>query len=73
MTLIDWLVIIAYLAAVVGIGRYFARRQRDTQDFFLGGGRMPWFAVALSVVASLASPVGYLEILARSFNMALAT
>ncbi|MEX2309195.1 MAG: hypothetical protein WD738_16465 [Pirellulales bacterium] len=60
MTLIDWLVIIAYLAAVVSIGRYFARRQRDTQDFFLGGGRMPWFAVALSVVASLASPVGYL-------------
>lgn len=60
MTGIDWFIIAAYLAVTISIGRYFARRQRDTQDFYLGGGRMPWFAVALSVVASLASPIGFL-------------
>ena len=60
MTFVDWVVIILYLGCVISVGRYFARRQRNTQDYFIGGGRMPWLAVALSVVASLASTVGYL-------------
>lgn len=58
---VDWAIIGLYLAAVIAIGRYFARRQHDTSDFFLGGGKIPWFAVALSVVATLASTVGYLS------------
>lgn len=60
MTSFDWLIVVGFLAIVAGMGRYFARCQRDTNDFYLGGGRMPWFAVALSVVASLSSTVGYL-------------
>ena len=57
---IDWLVIAVFLLFVAGLGRYFARQQRDTRDFYIGGGKMPWFAVALSVVASLSSTAGYL-------------
>ena len=56
----DLVVIVAYLVSIMMIGRYFARRQRDTEDFYLGGRQMPWMAVGLSVVASLASTVGYL-------------
>lgn len=61
MTLIDGLVILLYLAGVMAIGRYFARRQHNTEEFFLGGGRLPWFPVALSAMATLASTVGYLS------------
>lgn len=60
MTLVDWCVVVLYLACVIAMGRYFARRQQNTGDYFLGGGRMPWLAVAFSVMASLASTVGYL-------------
>ena len=56
----DWCVVALYLVGIAAMGRYFARRQRDTQDFFLGGRQLPWMAVALSVMASLASTVGYL-------------
>ena len=55
---LDWLIIVAYLGCILAVGRYFARRQRHTEDYFLGGGSMPWMAVALSVVASLASTRG---------------
>lgn len=57
---VDWVVVGVYLVGIATLGRYFARRQRNTQDFFLGGRQIPWMAVALSVMASLASTVGYL-------------
>lgn len=60
MSIVDWIVVFTYLGCVMAVGRYFARRQHNSQDFFVGGRRMPWLAVALSVVASLASTVGYL-------------
>jgi len=34
---IDWVVVLVYLVGIMALGRYFARCQRDTQDFFLGG------------------------------------
>lgn len=61
MTTADLLVLFAYFVAIISIGRYFARRQRDTADFYLGGGNLPWFAVALSAMATLASTVGYVS------------
>ena len=60
MTTVDLLVVVGYLLCMIAVGRYFARRQRDSEDFFLGGRRMPPLAVAISVFASLASTVGYL-------------
>lgn len=57
---LDWCIIALYMLSVMAIGRFFARRQQDTEDYYRGGGRMPWLAVALSVVASLASTVSYL-------------
>jgi len=60
VNIIDWTIVAIYLGCVMAVGRYFARRLQSSKDFFLGGRRIPWLAVALSVVASLASTVGYL-------------
>jgi len=60
MSNLDWIIVVLYLGAIIAVGRYFARRQRNMDDYFRGSGNMPWLAVALSVVASLASTVGYL-------------
>ena len=42
----------AYFAVVLGIGAYFARRQHDASDYFLGRHHMPWIAVMFSIVAT---------------------
>ena len=42
---IDYVAILLYLAAVVLLGYYFSRRQSDTEEYFLAGRNMPWFAV----------------------------
>ncbi|REJ94528.1 MAG: DUF1080 domain-containing protein [Planctomycetota bacterium] len=64
----NWLVLAAYLLVLVGIGGYFAMREKTTDDFFLGGRRVPWWAAGLSVFATQLSAITYLAIPARSFG-----
>lgn len=60
--LLDMLAVAAYMAATAAIA-WRATRQRGTADeFFLGGRSMPWFAVGLSIMATLMSTVSYLAV-----------
>ncbi len=45
-------VIVLYLAFVVGIGVYFARRNKNASDFYLGGRKLGPFVTAMSAEAS---------------------
>ena len=58
--LANTIVLILYITAMFAIGLYFARRQKDSEEFFLAGRRMPWLPVALSMYASLTSATTYL-------------
>jgi SSS family solute:Na+ symporter len=49
---IDLLVIAAYLAGVTLFGAHFRKKQRSLSDYFLGGRRLPWWPLALSVVSA---------------------
>ncbi|MDF7807844.1 sodium/solute symporter [Pontiellaceae bacterium B12219] len=62
-----------YLACMLGIGIFFSRKQEDSEMFFLGGRKLPWIAVAMSMYASLTSAVTYLGLpgTAYSENIAL--
>jgi SSS family solute:Na+ symporter len=51
--------IIAYLLVTLGIVVWASRKQKDTDDFFLGGRQLPWFAVGLSIMATLFSSISY--------------
>jgi solute:Na+ symporter, SSS family len=57
----DYAVILAYLAGMLLLGVYLARRKQNDEEYFLGGRRMPWFAVGVSVIASLLSSLTYLS------------
>lgn len=48
----DLLVVVAYLIGITAFGAHFRRGQRTLQDYFLGGRRLPWWAIALSVVSA---------------------
>ena len=52
---LDLLVIGLYLGGMILLGIQLSRGQRSDEDYFLAGRRMPWFAVGMSVIASLLS------------------
>ena len=60
MRLADYAAIAAYLVLTFGISLWFGHKQQSTTDFFLGGRRMPWFVVGLSILATLMSTSSYL-------------
>lgn len=49
---LDLSIVIAYLLGVTALGIYFRRGQQGAQDYFLGGRSAPWWALALSIVAT---------------------
>ncbi|REJ89795.1 MAG: hypothetical protein DWQ34_18840 [Planctomycetota bacterium] len=57
----DHAVIIAYITGMIALGAWLSRKQQTDEDYFLGGRSMPWFAVGLSVIASLLSSLTYLS------------
>lgn len=58
---LDYLVITGYLAAMLALGASFARRQKSLEEYFHASGSMPWWAVAISMMATLLSPISYLS------------
>ena len=56
----DFAAIAFYFSLTFGIAVWFGRKQKDVDDFFVGGRRMPWFAVGLSILATLFSTLSYL-------------
>jgi solute:Na+ symporter, SSS family len=45
---IDYGLIALYFAIIIWIGVYAARRNKSTDDFFKGGGKVPWLVAGLS-------------------------
>jgi SSS family transporter len=60
LNLIDWCVCIAYLAVVFGLALKSAIGQQDNEDYFLGGRKMNWFVVGISMFATSFSSISFL-------------
>ncbi len=71
LTPIDYVVIAAYLLGVVGFGIWAGGRQRSTDDYFLGGRDLPWWAVCFSVVATETSTLTVVGVPAVAYGGAL--
>ncbi|MCL4205029.1 MAG: hypothetical protein KJ000_21320 [Pirellulaceae bacterium] len=57
---IDWLVCLAYLGFVSGLALWSMRGQQNNEDYFVGGRRMNWFAVGVSMFATSFSSISFL-------------
>ena len=57
MHLVDWSIVIVYLAYVIWHGLKLSRGTTDTEGFFLAGRSIPWWAVGLSVMATQMSAI----------------
>src|SRR6202790_4100149 len=49
---LDFAIIALYLAGITLFGLRFRRKQRTLRDYFLAGRDIPWWAIALSIVAA---------------------
>ncbi len=56
-----------YLFAMVMIGFYFAKKNKNTDDYFRGGQQIPWWAAACSIFATMLSSITYMAIPAKAF------
>ena len=52
LTLPDYVVIALYLIGTIAMGVVIGMRMKTGKDFFLGGRRLPWFAIGMSLVAT---------------------
>lgn len=49
---LDWGILVAFFLLSLFIGIWSARSNKNSSDFFTGGGNMPWWLLAVSMVAT---------------------
>jgi SSS family transporter len=62
LSVLDLVIIVGYLAAVVGAGAWFGRKQQTTSQYFLAGQHVPWWAISASIVATETSTITFISV-----------
>ena len=64
----DILVIVIYFLLISGLGYYYSKRQKNTEDFFRGGQRIPFWAAGISICGTALSPITFMAIPAKTYS-----
>jgi SSS family solute:Na+ symporter len=65
---LDLLLIILYLIGITAFGARFRHSQKSLKDYFLGGRRVGWWAISLSIVAAETSTLTIIGTPALAFS-----
>ena len=68
MAVLDLLLILCYLLAMVGIGVYFSRKNKSSEQFTTASGSIPGWALGLSFYATFLSAITFLGDPGKSFG-----
>lgn len=68
LAILDWIAIALYGVVLIGMGIYFSRRENGTEDYFLAGRRIPWWAAGISIFATSLSAITFMSIPAKSWD-----
>lgn len=52
LNILDYLVVLFYMLMLTGVGIYLTRFNKTVDDFFKGGGKIPWWIAGLSTFVS---------------------
>jgi SSS family transporter len=63
----NMITLVGYLAAMLGIGFYFSRKERSADRFFRGGQTLPWWAVGMSIFATMLSSITFMSLPAKAY------
>ncbi|MGL5914313.1 MAG: sodium:solute symporter family transporter [Bacteroidales bacterium] len=61
-------VLIIYMCLMLGIGFYFSRRAGTSDQFFKGGGQIPWWAAGISIFATTLSAITFMALPAKAYT-----
>jgi solute:Na+ symporter, SSS family len=67
MRSLDWVVLITTLVSIVAYGLYRSRGSNTVDRYLLAGKSMPWYAMALSIMATQASAVTFISTTGQSY------
>jgi solute:Na+ symporter, SSS family len=68
MSCVDWLILIVTLAGIVCYGIWKSRNTKNINGYFLADKQLPWYHVALSVMATQASAITFLSAPGQGFT-----
>ena len=66
-TTLDYTTLTAYFCVLIMMGVYFARKGSSTEEFFLAGRRMPWWATGLSIFGTQLSSISFMAVPAKVY------
>ena len=66
---VDYLIIVLSLVVSIGIGIRFAKGQKSTDKYFAAEGKIPAWAIGLSILATLVSSITFLAYPGEGFSM----
>ena len=64
---VNFSVLVVYLLSMVGVGVFFASKNKNTDDYFRGGQKIVWWAAGCSIFATMLSSITYMAIPAKAF------
>jgi Na+/proline symporter len=64
---LDWLVLVGSLASIIAYGLYRGRGSNTVDRYLLAGKTMPWYAMALSIMATQASAITFISTTGQSY------
>ena len=67
MKVTDLIVLVAYIALVVGVGFWFARRSRTSDGFMKAGGRLPGWVIGLSLFGTYLSSNTFIGVPGKAY------
>ena len=67
MRLLDWVVLVGSLTTIISYGLYRGRGSNTVDRYLLAGKSMPWYAMALSIMATQASAITFISTTGQSY------
>ncbi len=64
---LNWVVMSIYFGGLAGMGWWFMRKKKSADDYFKGGGRIPWWAAGISIFAAMFSSITFLAVPALAY------
>ena len=67
MQTLDLIIIFGYLIGITVFGIWFSGKQETTEDYFVGDRSVPWWAIAMSIVATETSTITFISVPGYAF------
>ncbi len=61
MNVLDWVVVVVYMAGLIGMGAFLGKSQGDMKDYYLAGGKVKWWQSGLSTLATQLSAISFVS------------